>query len=232
MKAVLFDFGGTLDTGGIHWSEKYRQLYGLFGVTVSPEELERAFVWSEQQLLLESELPRSTFLRTIDRQLSLQFSFLKLNGMDELRKQMLDRCYSDVVELTARARGILGETRSKYRLGVVSNFYGNLSIVCEELGLAEYFDVMIDSARVGVRKPDPEIFRIATARLAAAPRETFMVGDSYERDIVPAKLIGCRTIWLQGRTRTTPSSAPSADYTIATLEEIGPILSSAHALSS
>ena len=240
MKAVLFDFGGTLDTGGVHWSEKYRDLYATFGVGISREELERAFVWSEQQLLLEQELPRATLRRTIDRQLSLQFSYLKLEGLklegkDGIREQMLDACYRDVVEVASKAAEILMEAGRRYKLGVVSNFYGNLAVVCAELGFAKYFDVMIDSALVGVRKPDPEIFRIATGELAVAPEETFMVGDSYERDVVPAKIIGCRTIWLRGRSRTaaSPAAAPgisggdSADYTVAELGEIGPILSAA-----
>jgi HAD superfamily hydrolase (TIGR01509 family) len=227
MKAALFDFGGTLDTGGVHWSEKYADLYGLFGVPVPKEELERAFVWSEQQLLLDRELPHTTFRHTIDLQLALQFSFLHLDGQNGLRKQMLEGCYRDVLDTASKAGEILREARPRYRLGVVSNFYGNLSMVCAELGLAQYLDVMIDSSRVGVRKPDPEIFRIATRALAVEPHETFVVGDSYDRDIVPSKIIGCRTIWLKGRSWTAPPSTASADYTVANLEEIRPVLSGA-----
>jgi len=227
MRAALFDFGGTLDTGGVHWSEKYRDLYRLFGVQVSREDLDRAFVWSEQQLLLEKELPRATLRRTIDQQLSFQFSFLKLEGKNGLRNQMLESCYRDVLGAATKAGRILLEARPRYRLGVVSNFYGNLSIVCIELGLAKYFDVMVDSALVGVRKPDPEIFRIAIRELGVAPAETFVIGDSYERDVAPAKIIGCRTIWLRGRSWTTPSSTASADYTIAELEDVRQILSAA-----
>jgi putative hydrolase of the HAD superfamily len=229
MRGVLFDFGGTLDTGGVHWSRKFEELYRSAGLPIRREALDAAFVWSEQQLLLDGEIPRATLRQTLDKQLALQFSFLRLEGKNGVRKEMLDRCYDDVVRTASAAAAVLSGARPEYRTGVVSNFYGNLSIVCEELGLAKHLDVMIDSALVGIRKPDPEIFRLAARKLPAAPAETFVVGDSYERDIVPAKSIGCRTIWLKGPGWSAPSSTAAADYTIESLEELKPILARAAA---
>ncbi len=83
---------------------------------------------------------------------------------------------------------------------------------------------MIDSAVVGVRKPDPMIFSLALARLGVAPNDAWVVGDSYERDIVPAKTLGCSTIWLKGKSWKEPSSTEAADYTVLTLEDIKKIL--------
>jgi putative hydrolase of the HAD superfamily len=226
MKAALFDFGGTLDTGGVHWNEQYRELYRRFGVGVPDGDLDRAFVWSEQQLLLDADIPGATFRETLGKQLALQFTFLKIEAKTGLRETMLDQCYRDVLAVASKAVMVLSAARSRLKLGVVSNFYGNLSIVCDELGLGAYLDVMVDSARVGLRKPDPEIFRFAAGRLSVAPEETYVVGDSYDRDIVPAKFIGCRTIWLRGKSWTVPPSTVSADYTITTLEEVTPIFSS------
>jgi putative hydrolase of the HAD superfamily len=226
MRAVLFDFGGTLDTGGVHWSEVYRELYRRFGAGVTDGDVDRAFLWSEQQLLLDAGIPAATFRQTLGNQLSLQFAFLHLEGKDGLRETMLDQCYRDVLAVAAKSAGVLAAARPGFKLGVVSNFYGNLPIVCNELGLGAFLDVMVDSALVGLRKPDPEIFRFAAARLSVAPEETYVVGDSYERDIAPAKLIGCRTIWLRGPSWTTPSSTASADWTIRNLEEVTTILSS------
>jgi len=96
--------------------------------------------------------------------------------------------------------------------------------VCKEFGLDQFFEARVDSVVVGVRKPDPEIFRIALERLAADPKNSYVVGDSYERDIVPARQIGCTTIWLQGKSWTMPSSAEAADYTIQKLEDITTII--------
>ncbi len=227
MRGVLFDFGGTLDTGGVHWSRKFGDLYRIFGIEVQQDALDAAFVWSEQQLLLDRDIPHSTLRETIDKQLALQFSFLKLEGKNGLRVKMLDRCYAEVGRTASAAAAILREAHARYKTGVVSNFYGNLALVCEELGFAKHLDAMIDSALVGLRKPDPEIFRLAVRRIGIAPEESFVVGDSYERDIVPAKSIGCRTVWLRGPGWSAPSATDAADHTIDSLEEAGPILSAA-----
>ena len=47
MKATLFDFGGTIDTDGVHWSEKYWELYKRFKIETSKTDFERSFVESE-----------------------------------------------------------------------------------------------------------------------------------------------------------------------------------------
>ncbi len=225
MGAVLFDFGGTIDTDGIHWSEKFWELYTQFGVRVRKKEVEEAFVRADELLVRSSELPRLTFYKTLHRQLTLQFAILRLEEESDLLKQMVDSCYEDVRTTITKAKSILGAVQSRYRLALVSNFYGNLEIVCREFELHPYFDAMIDSAVVGVRKPDPAILKIALRRLGGVAAEaSTMVGDSYDRDILPAKGIGCRTIWLRGKSWTTPSSTDAADYTVIRLAEIREIL--------
>ena len=224
MKAILFDFGGTIDTDGVHWSEKYWDLYEQFSVGVTKKAYEHAFVESEKMLLQYTDLPRATFHKTLHKQLTLQFSILKLDDDDGLINEMTDACYEDVRRVIARASKILGDLKKRYQLGVVSNFYGNLEIVCKEFGLDQYFGVMIDSAVVGVRKPDPEIFAKALRSMDVLAREAFVVGDSYDRDIVPGKTLGCKTIWLNGQSWLTPPSTSSADHTIRKFEEIKKIL--------
>ena len=57
---------------------------------------------------------------------------------------------------------------------------------------------MIESALVGVRKPDPAIYRMGVEAAGVQPGEVLVVGDSYGKDIVPAKAIGCRAVWMKG----------------------------------
>jgi putative hydrolase of the HAD superfamily len=58
----------------------------------------------------------------------------------------------------------------------------------------ELFEHVVDSSEVGVRKPDPEIFRIALARLGdPAPERTLFV-DDYEGNLVAARALGLRTL--------------------------------------
>ena len=224
MKSILFDFGGTIDTDGVHWSEKYWELYERFRTGIPKPEFERSFVQSEGELLADDELPTSTFFRTLQKQLTLQFRILGLDVQSDLLPKMVDACYEDVKQTIGGARNILAGLRKKYVLGVVSNFYGNLEIVCKEFKLDGLFDARIDSSVVGVRKPDPEIFLLALRQLKADPSTSFVVGDSYERDIVPAKQAGCRTIWLKGKSWTIPTSTGAADYTVLKFREIVSIL--------
>ena len=227
MKAILFDFGGTIDTDGVHWAEKFWEYYDRFGIPVTKNEFERAFVASEREL---AEIPvsrQATFYETLRKQLILQFKMLGLDARDGRMQSMLDACYAGVDEVLREARPLIERLSMRYRLGVVSNFYGNLETVCQEFELYRYFSAVIDSVVVGVRKPDPAIWSLALEQLGVKPEVAWVVGDSYERDIVPAKQLGCHTIWLKGKSWTAPASTEAADNTIGTLMEIEDIIAQA-----
>ncbi len=89
---------------------------------------------------------------------------------------------------------MLAALAGRYRLGMVSNFYGNLEAVCDDTGVRKLFGIIMDSARVGCEKPDPRIFGAALdgprrhSRLAA-----MFVGDSLPRDMAGARRWACRT---------------------------------------
>jgi putative hydrolase of the HAD superfamily len=57
---------------------------------------------------------------------------------------------------------------------------------------------VIESARVGIRKPDPRIYELGVEALGLAPEEVVVVGDSFPKDILPAKTIGCKAYWFKG----------------------------------
>lgn len=224
MKAILFDFGGTIDTDGVHWSEKFWEYYRRFGIQVGKSDFERAFVASERELAEIPVLRNSTFYETLEKQLKVQFKLLALDGKDVRLRSMLDACYADVDSTVDRAKPLIEKLSMRYRLGIVSNFYGNLETVCQEFELYTYFNAVIDSVVVGLRKPDPAIWELALKNVSVRPEDAWVVGDSYERDIVPPKHLGCRTIWLKGKSWSTPSSTSSADYTISKFSEIEAIL--------
>ena len=75
-------------------------------------------------------------------------------------------------------------------LGVVSNSEGGLAQLFAELGLAELFDVLLDSHHEGVAKPDPEIFLRASRQLGVAPERCLYAGDIPEVDVVGALAAG------------------------------------------
>ena len=82
---------------------------------------------------------------------------------------------------------------------LVSNFYGNIESVLKTYNLDKYFKTIVESAVVGVRKPDPAIFGLGVDALGLKPEEVLVVGDSVSKDIVPARALGCATACIQGR---------------------------------
>jgi putative hydrolase of the HAD superfamily len=77
-----------------------------------------------------------------------------------------------------------------YKLAVVSNAEGQVEADAKRFGLAKYFDVIIDSHIVGVAKPDPRIFQIALERLGVGPDEVKFTGDIYSIDVEGARAAG------------------------------------------
>lgn len=217
MKAILFDFGGTIDTDGVHWSEMFREYYERHHLRVEKEAFDRAFVAAEKAVTAEPDIATLDFRQLLVRQFTLQLGLLGIADADGLAARLGGECHDEVARTVGAARDLLEAFGKHYRLGVVSNFYGNLVPVLRAFGLDGLFSVMVDSAVEGVRKPDPAIFAIALERLGVGAAEAWVVGDSYERDIVPGKTLGCSTIWLKGRSWTTPAETGAADFTITSL---------------
>ena len=109
-----------------------------------------------------------------------------------------------------RNAAVLRRLSRARRLGVVSNFYGNVDVLCREAGLAESLEVVVDSARVGVRKPDLRDLPDGAGRLGAPADRVLFVGDSPERDLRPAQRLGMRTVWLKGPAARPPQDAVTA----------------------
>lgn len=75
---------------------------------------------------------------------------------------------------------ILELLTNSYRLSVISNFTPELEEVLEGAGLRKYFEKVINSALVGIRKPDPEIFRIACTSVNVEPEHALLIDDKQE----------------------------------------------------
>ena len=73
---------------------------------------------------------------------------------------------------------LLQRLRVHYRLAVISNFTSDLDEVLGQLGLLSYFEDVVNSSRVGTKKPDPKIYRLACDRLGVKPIESVLIDDS------------------------------------------------------
>jgi putative hydrolase of the HAD superfamily len=103
---------------------------------------------------------------------------------------------------------------------LVSNFYGNITAVLQDFGIDHFFPVIIESAVVGVRKPDPQIFRLGVEALQMRADEVVVIGDSHDKDIIPATAAGCQTIWLKNTGWSEYTGTETADLVISDFAEL------------
>ncbi len=220
----MFDFGGTIDTNGIHWSEKFWLSYQPYNLPFSKTEFEDAFHYSEKKM--KSIIHKNDGMYTmLFKQYSEQMKYLVkehyVSYDPVIVTKLTDSTYEDVARNAKKAEKVFKKLQhEKYTLGVVSNFTGNLIAVLQGLRVEHYFSAVIDSAVAGYEKPGLEIYKHAAKMLKSAPEDICMVGDSYSRDIQPAKKLGCFTVWLNGVSWENVHNPVDADIIINSLEEL------------
>ena len=209
IKGILIDFGGTIDSDGVHWFNAFQDAYALVA-DVPKELLWDAYVHTERTLGRNPIItPTDTFCKTLQTKIALQTEYLQSKGFTiQAQDTILDTCYNKVVKhITEVSRPVL--ERIQLPMVLVTNFYGNMHTVLAEFGLDHLFKDVIESSVVGVRKPDPAIFRLGVAALGLDPADTVMIGDSPDKDIIPAQSIGCHTCAIGDRPLLHISDVPN-----------------------
>lgn len=228
IKGIILDYGGTLDTGGDHWSHVIKEGWDKAGVAANDALFREAYVYGEQEIeRTEHILPQHDFSDLLKIKIELELTYLASHGefppaqIEAKSTEIAAYCYGVAKEATSGSKDILEKLSSKYPLVLVSNFYGNLSTVLKDFGLYNFFKEVIESKKVGVKKPDVEIFTLALKALTLKPEEVLVVGDSVKNDILPAKKLGCQTLLLKGRGWAKDAPLPSSDIqTIESLDEV------------
>ena len=226
IKGYIFDYGGTLDTGGQHWGKVIWHAYEHLQVPVSEADFRDAYVHAERTLGKNPIIkPDFTFYKTLETKISLQLEYLHQQGHlshhTSYIKPLTSHLYEATVAETARSREVLLELKKQYPMVLVSNFYGNIATVLNEFKLDGIFDTIIESAVVGVRKPDPKIFTLGVEALGMQPDEVVVVGDSMDKDIISAAKAGCHTVWFKGEGWTNdPVDETNAERVITALKQL------------
>ncbi|MBR1389106.1 MAG: HAD family hydrolase [Prevotella sp.] len=250
MKGYIFDYGGTLDTGGHHWGKVIWHAYQRQQVPVTEAQFREAYVYAERTLGRNPIIqPDFTFHKTLETKLRLQLQYLQENSLrsalphrsaknsplgakrrfacEELStltsplSTLHSQLYAHTRQVTAHSREVLLQLHEQYPMVLVSNFYGNIAVVLREFGFEGLFQQIIESAVVGIRKPDPRIFTLGVEALGLQPEEVVVVGDSMDKDIIPAKKAGCHTVWFKGEGWTDdPVDESIPDKIITDLNEL------------
>lgn len=211
MRTYLFDYGGTLDTAATHWYYVFQSAYQKEGYNIADAPLREAYVFGERALAKERIiLPEDNFNTLLKKKITIQVQHLEQVQQlihfdsDHDRQQAIFSlaayCNNFAHQHVQTSAKVLKQLNDRgHRLIMVSNFYGNLSSVLKSYNVDSYFDCIIESAVVGVRKPDPAIWQLGVDAANTNAANCIAIGDSFSKDIVPAHSVGCQTIWFRGR---------------------------------
>lgn len=203
-KAIFFDFGDTLTSTVPSYFSRIAAAMRRAGYDVPDRNFETAYLKTDYEIYkrykIQGEMtpeeyaewffpilcaqlgleenPYTIRARTRESQKGVKFGRKVLPGAVELLEFL-------------RQRGFL--------LGVISNNDGRVEEKCDEVGIREYFDIIADSTKEGLIKPDSRIFRCVLDRLRLSPCEATHVGDLYGCDVMGGLNAGLDVIWLNNR---------------------------------
>lgn len=231
VKGIIFDYGGTLDTGGKHWSWVIWEAWQKAGVATTLPIFREAYVYAERELARTRHiLPEHDFADLLLIKVNIELQWLAEQGqfpadqVEPKAREIADLCHEEAASCVKAASEVLKALAARYPMVLVSNFYGNIEKVLETYGIRQYFRKIIESAVVGVRKPDPRIFALGVEALGLPAEDCLVVGDSYRKDIVPALENGCKAVWLKGPGWSGEEDAQEYGATIQKLSDLEKIL--------
>jgi putative hydrolase of the HAD superfamily len=214
IKGVFFDLYGTLLIYGdmnAAWSDWLSGLYENLchhGLSVSKQSLTLrcdAF-FSKKEPPLNND-----GLTIFERRIASLCADLNMSLENETVSQIaadIANAWQEYVALDPEAISVLKKLSSDKSLALISNFDHPPHIYCalSKLGIDKFFNAVVISGDVGVKKPDPAIFSVALDKTRLNSDEVIYVGDTDE-DIIGARLAGITPILIRRETRTVDNSA-------------------------
>ena len=220
IEAILFDFGGTLDSDGLNWFRRFHALIVGQGASVD---------WDRFEGLAREA---ADYMTTLADTGHLTMDALAHRLVEQIHQRMgpkmgakwhptdvADEFMTHSGQHLRGSRQLLAELARKFRLGCISNNWGNTAGWCEEFQLAGFFETIIDSTVVGATKPDRAIFQAALEELQLPAASCVYVGDWYPADMVGANRAGLKTIWVtDGKTECPDESV--VDHRVTRLGDL------------
>lgn len=194
---IFFDYGGVLDSHGIHTRRLFWKAAvdaGLFeGKEAQRVEFQEAYTWADQELMRTGSALGMGLKDFNYHNISL---ILKALDLEAISEKKLENAATLVTESQEKCLKISREILQGIDLpkSLVSNFTGNLQDILREQGLRSLFTNVSESFHVGAAKPSLDIFLHALSSVDASPEECVFIGDNIENDMKPAKSLGMKTI--------------------------------------
>lgn len=198
IRSLFLDFGGCIDAPGIHTRTLFWEAFLTAGL-VDPEERARfqdAYSEADQRMMASGEA-KGMALRPFNRHNGALIA-ASLGLSPEAGADASEPITQGMAREFARNRPVLEALGEKARLGIISNFTGNLPVILEEFSLRSLFASVTESFYVGCSKPAERIFREALALQPFPAAECLYVGDNPVNDIAPAKKLGMKSVLIHG----------------------------------
>ena len=203
MKVLFFDVGYTLVNEDAVWEKRCQ---------------EQAETQEAKMLGLSA---RDIYYEIENASISRKPQFRTL--LDKYNFKEVAPYRTELEKLYEEAPAIIKELCQKYELGIIANQLDGLKERLQAFDLLKYFKYIISSWDVQLMKPDIRIFEYALDKANCNPQEACMIGDRLDNDILPAKALGMKTVWIKqgfGALQKPLSKLEEADYTINNLTEL------------
>ncbi len=199
IRAVILDFGGTLVHGELEWEpyhENIRSFLSSLGYPLSMRDLKKALRSAIQHLgRVRKKGGELTFNEVYSRFLTNLGIRVETNMLDYLHENYITHYRT---EFYPCVDSLLEQLSRKYKVALLSNTISDQpKKLIKKAGLDQYFDVMHCSCELGLRKPNPAIFRRVLTDLGVCPCETVHVGDSVEADMIGALDSKITGVWIK-----------------------------------
>ncbi len=229
IKAVLFDMFDTLMLiekdhefypNALKRTHRYIQTRGI---SVAFEHFQAAYIEERDKLYAQADptLEEPHFNVRIAKALQkLGYNYGDQDPLVTAATWEFGEEFSKYVRVDENAAATLKALSGKFQLGLVSNFAipECVDTLLKAADIYSYFEVVVVSGAVNIRKPHPKIFQDTLLQLGVEAAETVFVGDTVDADVEGPKALGMYAVYIERRVQKIEKFQP--DKTIKALSEL------------
>ncbi len=222
MKTILVDYDGTLHDSDSKFIAEFslpaREL-GLRG-----KKLWEIYLFDVHRGIVNERFPEKHndpefHSKLIFKQLKRPYDPQIAEKIIEGFKRALEECWTNPSFFDDTFE-FLNRVVEENKLCLATFEYAKEKAECvERFGRRKYFDSVLGDYIINHRKTDKEYYEEALKISNSTPEETVIIGDTLTHDIVPAKLVGIKTIWLNRRNERAPENS-KPDHEVKKLTEV------------
>lgn len=169
IKVIAFDFGGVLGPDADDWSDTFKQIPKLTGLTESA-----------LQNLFNLHWPK---LKVGKKSMKTFWQFVAKESPKEINPNKLREIYNKSIYVKKEVLKLIGDLRKKYKVILLANDSDDdYMIKTKKLKLNKVFDKLYYSSQLGTSKPDKEIFEYVLKDQKVSPGEALFI-DNQENNI-------------------------------------------------